>query len=42
MKEKWSGLAQRWRGALEKYRYVLLVIGAGVVLLMLQIGRAHV
>lgn len=38
MKEKWSGLAQRWRGALEKYRYVLLVIGAGVVLLMLPAG----
>ena len=38
MKEKWSGLAQRWRGALEKYRYVLLGIGAGVVLLMLPAG----
>ena len=39
MKEKWSGLARRWRGALEKYRYVLLVIGAGVVLLLLPAGE---
>ena len=39
MKEKWSGLARRWRGVLEKYRYVLLVIGAGVLLLLLPTGE---
>lgn len=38
MKEKWPELARRWRGALEKYRYVLLVIGAGVLLLLLPAG----
>lgn len=38
MKDKWPELARRWRGALEKYRYVLLVIGAGVLLLLLPAG----
>lgn len=38
MKEKWPELARRWRGALEKYRYVLLVIGVGALLLLLPSG----
>lgn len=38
MKERWPELVRRWRGALEKYRYVLLVIGAGVLLLLLPSG----
>ena len=38
MKWKWPEAAQRWKGALGKYSYVLLVIAAGVVLLLLPSG----
>lgn len=38
MKVKWPELAPRWKGALEKYKYVLLVIAAGVLLLLLPTG----
>lgn len=38
MNGKWPEAAQRWKGALKKYQYVLLVIAAGAVLLMLPSG----
>ena len=38
MKWKWPEAAQRWKEALGKYQYVLLVIAAGVVLLLLPSG----
>ena len=38
MKWKWPEAAQRWKGALEKYGYVLLVMAAGAVLLLLPSG----
>ncbi len=38
MKWKWPEAAQRWKGALRKYQYVLLVMAAGVVLLLLPTG----
>lgn len=38
MKWKWPEAAQRWKGALGKYGYVLLVIAAGAVLLLLPSG----
>ena len=38
MKENWPALFRRWKGALSKYRYVLLVLAAGVFLLLLPTG----
>ena len=38
MKWKWPEAARRWKGALGKYGYVLLVIAAGAVLLLLPSG----
>ena len=38
MKWKWPEAARRWKGALRKYQYVLLVMAAGVVLLLLPAG----
>ena len=38
MKWKWPEAVQRWKGALGKYGYVLLVIAAGALLLMLPSG----
>lgn len=38
MKWKWPEAAQRWKGALGKYSYVLLVIAVGTVLLLLPTG----
>ena len=38
MKWKWPASASRWKEALRKYQYVLLVIAAGVVLLLLPTG----
>lgn len=35
MKLDWPKLALRWKEALGKYKYVLLVIGLGVVLMAL-------
>ena len=37
MKWKWPEAAQRWKGALGKYGYVLLVIAAGIALMVLGI-----
>ena len=37
MNWKWPN----WKGALEKYRYVLIVMAAGAVLLLLPSGRAE-
>ena len=31
MKEIWPQLRERWKGALKRYQYVLLVMAAGVV-----------
>ena len=39
MKWKWPEAARRWKGALGKYSYVLLVMAVGVVLLLLPSGR---
>jgi len=38
VKGKWSEAAKRWKGALGKYSYVLLVIAVGAVLLLLPTG----
>lgn len=38
MKWKWPEAAQRWKGALGKYIYVILVIAVGIVLLLLPSG----
>lgn len=38
MKWKWPEAARRWKGALGKYGYVLLVIAAGAILLLLPSG----
>lgn len=38
MKWKWPEAAQRWKGALGRYSYVLLVIAVGIVLLLLPTG----
>lgn len=38
MNWKWPEAAQKWKGALGKYQYVLLVIAAGVALLLLPTG----
>lgn len=38
MKWKWPETAQRWKGALGKYSYVLLVMAVGAVLLLLPTG----
>ena len=40
MKKGWTGQLAAWRGALEKYKYVLLVMAAGAVLLLLPLGSA--
>lgn len=39
MKWKWPEAVQRWKGALRRYQYVLLVMAAGAVLLLLPAGR---
>ena len=41
MKWKWPEAAQKWKGALRRYQYVLLVMAAGVVLLMLPTGSRN-
>ena len=33
MKEIWPQLRERWKGALKRYQYVLLVMAAGVLLM---------
>lgn len=38
MNVKWPEMGQRWKGALGKYKYVLLVMALGVVLLLLPTG----
>lgn len=38
MKGKWIEAAQKWREALKKYQYVLLIIAVGAVLLLLPAG----
>jgi len=38
VKWKWPEAAQRWKGALHKYAYALLVIAAGALLLLLPTG----
>ena len=38
MKEGWPALVRRWKGALGKYRYVLLVVAVGMFLLLLPSG----
>ena len=38
MKEIWPQLRERWKGALKRYQYVLLVMAAGVLLMMLPMG----
>lgn len=40
MKETWVGQFVKWKGALEKYKYVLLVMAAGALLLLLPIGSS--
>ncbi|MCI8422088.1 MAG: stage III sporulation protein AG [Lawsonibacter sp.] len=35
MRERWPELIQRWKGVWGKYRYALLVLAAGVVLMLL-------
>jgi stage III sporulation protein AG len=37
----WPEQALRWKGALEKYKYVCLVVVVGLVLLMLPVGRGQ-
>lgn len=39
MNTRWPELALRWKGALGKYRSVLLVVGLGVLLLLLPTGE---
>ncbi|MGE4277135.1 MAG: stage III sporulation protein AG [Lawsonibacter sp.] len=39
MNVKWLEPVQKWKGELGKYKYVLLVIAVGVVLLMLPMGK---
>lgn len=38
MKGKWMETAQKWREALGRYQYVLLIIAVGAVLLLLPTG----
>ena len=38
MKKAWAGRFGTWKGALEKYKYVLLVMAAGALLLWLPLG----
>ena len=38
MKWKWPEAAQRWKGALGRYIYVVLVMAVGAVLLLLPSG----
>ena len=38
MKWKWPELARRWKEALGKYQFVLLVLAAGILLLLLPTG----
>lgn len=38
MKREWPDRAKKWLGALEKYKYALLVLAAGVLLLLLPSG----
>ena len=38
MNWKWPEPVKRWKGALGRYQFVLLVIGAGVLLLLLPTG----
>ena len=40
MNVKWPEPVRKWKGALEKYKYVLLVIAVGAALLMLPTGKA--
>ena len=42
MKMKWPEWALKWKGALGKYRYALLVAAVGVVLLALPSGSQEV
>lgn len=39
MKERWPEWTRRWKGALEKYKYALLVIALGAVLMLLPSGE---
>lgn len=41
MNAKWPEPVQRWKEALGKYKYVLLVMAAGIALLMLPTGGGH-
>ena len=38
MKWTWSEAAQRWKGALKRYSYVLLIAAVGIALLLLPTG----
>ena len=38
MNRTWPGAAQKWKEALGRYQYALLVIAVGVVLLLLPVG----
>lgn len=40
MKEQWLKTVLRWKGVLERYKYVLLVMAVGVVLLLLPTGSS--
>lgn len=42
MNRKWPELTLKWKGALGKYKYVLLVIALGAVLLLLPTGSGGV
>ena len=41
MKSKWPELALKWKGALEKYWYALLVAAVGVLLMALPTGAGR-
>ncbi len=38
MKERWPAIVRHWKGALSKYKYVLLVMAVGIFLLLLPVG----
>lgn len=38
MKGTWPALVLKWKGALERYKYALLVMAAGILLLALPLG----
>ena len=41
MKISWPKGMERWKAVLDRYRYALLVIAAGVLLLLLPTGESR-